>query len=280
MSRGGEPRRPASRRLVASLSDEGLVAYVRRGSDFAFEELFDRHRAGVLSLCSRILKSHEAGEDALQHAFLAVHRAVGERSFEPRAFKPWLFAIARNHCFSVLRSARETAPSGDDESLAVAEQTADLGEQTADLVERRAEVRALLRDVRDLPEPQRAALLLSELGDLSHAQIAQIIACPREKVKALVFQARATLGLDREARETSCSRVREELASSPGARLPLGLRRHLKRCEGCSELASEVRGRPDSFRSRGRGAVNRPKGMAPITEAFVKRAGGTASTSP
>ncbi len=164
------------------------------------------------------------------------YQAIGQRDFEPRVFKPWLYAIARNRCLSVLRSPREARLPWDDESVACPE-------QTAERVEQRADVRELLEDVRDLPEQQRAALLLAEICGLSHAQVGQVIACPRAKVKSLVFQARASLSLDREARETFCGRVREQLAGSSASRLPLALRRHLKRCEGCREFASEARRR-------------------------------------
>ena len=212
MLRSAPARRPASKRQLSRLTDERLVVLVRRGNEAAFEELFERHSPGVLSFCSRLLWSREEGEDALQHAFLAVYRAIRERNFEPRAFKPWLYTIARNHCFSLLRSRRETAFAPDDEAVAAVGETAERPEQ-------QAEVRELLSDVRKLPEPQRVALLLSELGDLSHTEIAQVIACPRPKVKSLLFQARASLCLSREARETPCGRVREELAGSSESRL-------------------------------------------------------------
>ena len=42
-------------------------------------------------------------------------------------------------------------------------------------VERREELRELVADLGKLPEPQRAALVLSELEALSHAQIAQVL---------------------------------------------------------------------------------------------------------
>ena len=39
-------------------------------------------------------------------------------------------------------------------------------------MEQRAELRELLADVRELPDEQRAALLLAEVGGLAHAEIA------------------------------------------------------------------------------------------------------------
>ncbi len=237
MPRRAEARRSVSSRPLGTLADERLVVLVRRGNTSAFEELFDRHSGGVLSFCSRLLGSLDEGEDAHQHAFLAVYQAIGGGSVEPRAFKPWLYTIARNRCLSMLRSRREEVLSGEEEGVAGTE-------QTADRVEEQAEVREILSDLRDLPELQRAALLLSEFGDLSHAQIAQVVGCPREKVKSLVFQARASLSLGRVARETPCRWVREQVAGWPlGSRLPVPLRRHLKRCEGCSEFAGAIRRR-------------------------------------
>ncbi len=233
MLRSVDPRGLASRGSLVRLADEQLVVLVLRDDEFAFEELFDRHSAGVLSFCSRLLCSREEGEDALQHTFLAAYQAIRERGVEPRAFKPWLYTISRNHCLSMLRSTREAALPRVDESVAATEQTADRAEQ-------RAEVRELLSDVANLPEQQRAALLLSEICALSHVEIAQVIDCRREKVKSLVFQARVSLTLDREARATPCGRVREQLAGASRSWWSLALRRHLKRCEGCREFASAV----------------------------------------
>ncbi len=185
MLRSVDPRRLVPRRRLVKLADEQLVVLVRRGDQSAFEELFDRHSAGVLSFCRRFLCSREEGEDALQHTFLAAYQAIRERGVEPRALRPWLYTIARNRCLSVLRSPREAALPQDQKNVAAAE-------QTADRVELQAEVRELLRDVANLPEQQRAALLLSEVCAFSHAQIAPIVDCRRENVKSLVFQARVS----------------------------------------------------------------------------------------
>ena len=48
----------------------------------------------------------------------------------------------------------------------------------AEDVRRRAELRELVADLGRLPDDQREALVLFELGDLSHAEIAATIGCP------------------------------------------------------------------------------------------------------
>ena len=68
-------------------------------------------------------------------------------------------------------------------------------------VQRREELRELVADLGKLPESQRAALVLSELEALSHAQIAQVLQVDTAKVRSLVFQARGSLISTREARD-------------------------------------------------------------------------------
>ena len=80
---------------------------------------------------------------------------------------------------------------------------ADLEPSTAGLqeqVQTRAELRQLVADLGDLPENQRAALLLTELEDLSHAEAATVLDCEPSQVKGLVFRAREGLIERRDAR--------------------------------------------------------------------------------
>jgi RNA polymerase sigma factor (sigma-70 family) len=222
-------RRPA--RLLRLTSDERLVALVRQGDEAAFEAIYDRHHGPILGFCRHMLGTREEAEDALQHTFLAAFRNLADNT-KPIELRPWLFAIARNRCLSLLRARREHV------ALELAEPATDGLSAT---VERREDVRELLADLALLPEDQRAALLLAELGALDHAGIATVLGCPREKVKALVFQARSSLAASREGRATPCEQIRVELATASGATLRRGpLRRHLRACEGCRAFKAEV----------------------------------------
>jgi RNA polymerase sigma factor (sigma-70 family) len=217
---------------LAAFKDERLVAQLRRGNDVAFEVLYDRHHTAVLSYCRHMLGSRDEAEDALQQAFVSAHADIVSTD-KPIRFKAWIFTIARNRCLSILRARREQ-PSENLERVS----TAGLAEE----VEQRAELKELLGDMQQLPEDQRAALILSELGDLSHAEVAEVIDCEVAKVKSLVFQARSGLMERREARETPCEEIREQLATLRGGSLRRGpLRRHLKACPGCSDFRDDVR---------------------------------------
>jgi RNA polymerase sigma factor (sigma-70 family) len=220
------------RRALRGRSDEALVARVRAGDDRAFELIFDRYHRGLLAFSSQMLGVREEAEDAVQHTFMAAYRAMRATGGEIR-LRAWLYTIARNRCLSVLRGRREQVAF--DESRGATDGLA------AD-VDRRAELRGLLGDLERLPEEQRAALVLFELGDHSHDEIAEILGVRREKVKALVFQAREALAGWRRARETPCNEIREQLATLRGAALKRAtLRRHVARCEGCRAFETEVR---------------------------------------
>jgi RNA polymerase sigma factor (sigma-70 family) len=220
-----------SKRLLGLARDERLVEQIRRGNEAAFEVAFERHAPGILAFSRHMLGSQEEAEDVVQHTFAAAFRDLGPDDRREVALKAWLYAVARNRCVSLLRARRERASEGFDVA------TVDVAEK----VERRAELHDLLRDLRELPEEQREALLLSEAGDLSHAEVAKVLGCEVARVKALVFRARTGLIQRRAARETPCEEIREQLANlSGGALRRSGLRHHVRHCAGCRAYRDAV----------------------------------------
>jgi RNA polymerase sigma factor (sigma-70 family) len=179
-----------------------------------------------------MLGNRHDGEDALQQTFVRAHGAL-RAGRPPDAVRPWLFAIARNRCRTMLAARRDATTPVDE---------IDLGfDGLADDVRRRADLRELVADLGRLPDDQREALVLFELGDLSHAEIAATIGCPTGKVKALVFQARTALIAERDARGTPCEDIRDQLEVARGGVLRRGsLRRHLRQCEPCRSYGGAV----------------------------------------
>lgn len=227
---------PAGRgaRLLAA-PDERLVAWVRDGDRAAFETVYDRYHRQLLAFCRHMLGCREEAEDALQHVFMSAYRQLlgDDRAVQLR---PWLYAIARNRCLSVLRARREAvalddAPEPATEGLAVTSE-----------VQHREDLRAMLRDLSRLPAEQRAALLLAELGDLAHDEIAAALNVQRDKVKSLVFQARGSLMAARQARDADCSDIQQQLATLQGSALRRAtIRRHVEDCPACAAFQAEVR---------------------------------------
>jgi RNA polymerase sigma factor (sigma-70 family) len=227
------PWRSTPRRSPEDLEreeDGSLAQLASEGNEEAFAAIFERHHRGLLTLSRHMLGSREEAEDALQHTFAAAYRQLAENG-PPEHLRAWLYATARNRCSSLLRARREL-PHGD-----VPGETAWLPDE----VENRSDLRELLEDIQKLPEDQRIALVLAEIEDLDHAEIAEVLGCRRDKVRALVFQARSTLGGWREARATPCREVREEIAIARGPDLRRAyLRRHLAICPDCTAFRENV----------------------------------------
>lgn len=203
----------------------------RAEDERSFEAMFRRHHAPLLSYCRHMLGDRDEAEDALQQAFIRAHRAMLGGT-KPREARPWLYAIARNCCLSAIAARKPTAPLQDHTPM-----LAGLSEQ----VRRREDLRELVAGIARLPEDQRSALLLAELEDLDHREIAEIVGCPVNKVKALIYQARSTLIADRDALDTPCRDIREQLAVARGGELRRGrLRRHLNLCAGCRDFQLAV----------------------------------------
>ncbi|HEV7751151.1 MAG TPA: sigma-70 family RNA polymerase sigma factor [Baekduia sp.] len=207
---------------------------VRDGDDAAFEAIYDRYAPGLVAFCHHMLSSRDDAEDALQHSLSAAYRMLRASDREVD-LRPWLYTIARNRCLSVLRARRK------DISLDATPERGGMADEVVDQVQRRSDLRDLVQDLRLLPDDQRAALVLFELGGLPHDEIATVLDVRREKVKALIFQAREGLMRARRARETPCSEMRRQLATLAG-HIPTRsmLRRHVDRCPSCALFQAEV----------------------------------------
>jgi RNA polymerase sigma factor (sigma-70 family) len=228
------------RSLGARLRDDDatLVARMQAGDERAFAAIFKRHHGPLLSYCRHMLGNRDEGEDALQQAFIKAHQALLGGT-EPRELRPWLYAIARNCCLSAIAARRPTTP--------LEEHTPTLA-GLSDEVRQREDLRELLAAIGRLPEDQRSALLLAELDDLSHQAIATVVGCPVNKVKALVYQARSALIADRDARDTPCQDIREQLSIARDGELRRGpLRRHLNLCSGCHDFQLAVNAQRQSL---------------------------------
>ena len=202
-----EPQRYASVASIVGQNDDDLVARVRAGDDTAFEKIYDRYARAVLAFCAHMLKSREAAEDAVQLTFVSAYRAI-RRTDNEIALRPWLYTIARNRCLSEIRARQEVEYSEFDPPVL---------DELSDQVERREALREMLDDIRRLPDDQRAALVLFELGDNSHKEIAAILDVQVAKVKALIFQARKGLARGRMARAMPAATSKSR---SPGCSMP------------------------------------------------------------
>lgn len=222
-------------RFLRLQSDERLVSLTRRGNEAAFETLIARYRTRLLAFCRHMVGSTEDAEDILQEVFVSAYRAMlaDDRELNVR---PWLYRIARNRSLNHLRRPR---PTGVD-SMDVFEGGAAVA--TADRVHDKMDLEDLVEDVKRLPETQRTALMLREMGDLSYDQIAEAMDTSIPSVKSLLVRARVSLAEAAESRRLSCEEVRLEIgAVAEGLqKMTPPARRHIGDCERCRSFKKEM----------------------------------------
>ncbi len=102
-------------------------------------------------------------------------------------------------------------------------------------VEQRDSLRRLIADVQRLPEQQRSALLMREMGGMAYADVAGALGVSVPAVKSLLVRARLGLAQANEARDTACAEIREDLIASHdrGVRASGLARRHMRDCASC-----------------------------------------------
>jgi RNA polymerase sigma factor (sigma-70 family) len=165
-------------------ADEDLAARAAAGDDRAFGELFARYQPRLQSYCRSILRNEEDARDAVQTTMLKALVAL-RASHRSVTVGPWLYRIAHNESVSLLRRRRP-----------VAELTETLGDEHAEPVAgliAREELRAAIDGIQALPARLQRPLVLSVLGGMSHAQIAQETGTSALDARKRVFEARTVL---------------------------------------------------------------------------------------
>ncbi|HET9124446.1 MAG TPA: sigma-70 family RNA polymerase sigma factor [Solirubrobacteraceae bacterium] len=228
--------------LAASLlrlrSDEQLVSLFRAGNEDAFRVIHDRYRARIHAYARQMLSSAAAdAEDVVQEIFVRAYLGLRSNRRE-LALRAWLYRIAHNRCIDELRRPQAIAVE------AVEELAESRHADPHARVEQREALQRLIEDVRRLPDQQRSALLMRELGGMPYADLSGALGVSVPAVKSLLVRARVGLVQASEARDTACAAIREDLivAHDRGVRASGRARRHMRDCSHCRKFRTEVHG--------------------------------------
>lgn len=166
---------------LSDQSDEQLMKRAARGSDRAFEELYNRHARRLQGFFVRRLGDDaDLAADFMHDTFLRLY-AARETYREGRNFRAWLFTIAYNLCRNHHRNqltivSDEGVDITDEASIEVELDTKDLHDALRDIL-------------RKLPESYAMLFSLHYEEELSVPQIAQITDLPEGTVKSRLHKA-------------------------------------------------------------------------------------------
>jgi RNA polymerase sigma-70 factor (ECF subfamily) len=82
------------------LTDEQLMAELRRGANDALAVLFDRYQRLVFSIALKIVRDRGEAEDVTQNVFLEIYRSVAQFDPEKGTLKVWLLQFAYHRAFN------------------------------------------------------------------------------------------------------------------------------------------------------------------------------------
>src|ERR1700690_2306242 len=180
--------------------DSGLVRAGASGSQDALVQLYDRYSGAVYATARRLTTDRGLAEDVVQETFLALWNRAEQYNPEMGSLPAWLLTIARNRTIDRLRALRRRPPTVPVSDVALPDEgdTAPLERLIAGgavvgagqpvmgpaalLAE--TELRSSLAEaLAELPDVERAVLVLAYRDELSQSEIAERLGWPIGTVK-------------------------------------------------------------------------------------------------
>lgn len=180
----GKPRSGSSH-SDAREADRQLMERVSQGDAQAFQQLVDAGIDRVLSVARRMLGDEAEAEDIAQDVFLRLWQQAEKWDGGRAQVSTWLYRVTVNSCIDRLRARREGTVDELPEIRGEATQQQALEE--ADLEHY---VDAALQE---LPERQRAALVMFHYENLSMNDVAEMMEISVDAVESLLARGRRTL---------------------------------------------------------------------------------------
>lgn len=197
---------------MKALDEVELVALVTQGDSRAFAELAQCHLPAIETYARRLLSDEAAAQDIAQETLLVLWQRSAEFKPEKAKLTTWLHRVAHNRCIDLLRrQKRETMMPSDDifarQENGVpgglgGEAEGEVGGEESDPTAtfsitsesvsegNRAAMNAALRN---LPESQRTALVLTYYQNLSNREVATVMNSSTRAVESLLCRARGNL---------------------------------------------------------------------------------------
>ncbi len=189
----------ANKLQYRKMSLEELVVLSQQNDFKALEELIKREQKNVFATFSYLSKKRENVADLTQEALLRVAKNIQSLK-NPKHFKSWLNQIVTNLFYDELRknSKKPDVVSFDEESddetnfslkSIIPDKKCKPPEKciTAEMEE------IIKKEIKELPEPFRVAIVLRELQGLSYEEIAQATNSSVGTVKSRISRARIKL---------------------------------------------------------------------------------------
>jgi len=149
---------------------QAILRRIAAGEQQAFAELVDMYQRQLFGFLGRLGMSQAQAEDIAQETFLRAWANLHSYQSERAQFVTWLFTIARNLAYNVLKKEPQQHEMLD----AVIHEPTSEQPGPAQIMERAQQQSRMQSALRQLPMPDRSALALVYVHELGLADIARI----------------------------------------------------------------------------------------------------------
>jgi RNA polymerase sigma-70 factor (ECF subfamily) len=167
------------------------VARARAGDAEAWGQIYREMGPAIFRFCRRALPTREDAEDATMEIFSKLWEGKLSQYDETRSFSAWLYRVAANHCWDILRrrKIRQDKETEDIDNVPLEHPDPN---QLDRLIEQKTseEVRHALDK---LGARARMALVLRYYSDMSYDEIADALGVRRAFVGVVLLRARHEL---------------------------------------------------------------------------------------
>lgn len=168
--------------LVTSSATDEVLAQAASLSPDAFAMLYRRHASSVYRyLLARVGNVHDA-QDLTTQTFIGALQSITSYQGSGK-FRSWLFGIARRKVADYFRQVRTMLP------LEMAEDMPDSSALLEEFLDQQLQLKEVVCALRTIAPERSEALTLRLFGQLSAAEVAQVMGKSEAAVKMLVYRA-------------------------------------------------------------------------------------------
>ena len=164
----------------ADTSLEGLVRQMARGSESAFEQVYDQVSAAVFGTVRRVLRDPAQSEEVTQEVFVEVWRTATRFDAQKGSARTWILMLAHRRAVDRVRSVQA---GSDREDVVAARDQVRAFDEVAEEVELRLEQQQVRRCLGTLTEVQRESVTLAFYGGYTYPEVAKLLGAPLGTVK-------------------------------------------------------------------------------------------------
>ena len=178
------------------VSEEILVAQLKKGDEAAFKHIVDTYQNMVYNTCLGIVKSEEDAEDLAQEVFVQVYQSIGSFKGESK-FSTWLYRIATTKSLDHERKKKRKKRFGFVKSIFGEDAQVEVNPPDFNhpgvVLDKKENAAILFRAVEKLPENQKIAFVLSKVEGLSYQEISDIMQTSVSAIESLLHRAKNNL---------------------------------------------------------------------------------------